>query len=172
MARATIEQMVEQAVQAAVLRVKQTLIPDAVKDAVAQAVTKSRDGIFPVGSYWITEGSQNPGNLFGGEWKKKGQGRCLWGADASHPAGSEIEPGLPNITGKFSAYEFTAYSNSSVRGEGALYPTGEAWFGGNKGSSDQSAVLGLDASRSNALYGKSSTVQPPALVVNIWVRIA
>lgn len=96
-------------------------------------------------------------------------GRVAWGATNS--IGTKIEPGLPNITGKFSAYEFTAYRNSSVRGEGALYPTGEAWFGGNKGSSDQSAVLGLDASRSNGIYGRSSTVQPPALTLLPCIHI-
>ena len=168
MAQATIEQMVEQAVQAAVLRVKQTLIPDAVKDAVAQAVTKSRDGIFPVGSYWITEGSQNPGNLFGGEWKKKGEGRCLWGADASHPAGSEIEPGLPNITGTVNGIESPGYGQEWT---GAFYNTGRIGVGSNDSDYDN-LITGFDASRSNALYGKSSTVQPPALAVNIWVRIA
>lgn len=166
MAQATIEQMAEQAVQAAVLRVKQTLIPDAVKEAVAQAVTKSRDGIFPVGSYWITEGSQNPGNLFGGEWKKKGQGRCLWGADDAHPAGAEIEAGLPNIKGTFNAVE-----SSDMVSTGAFYIAGKGYLGAGKSDWDN-LLYGFDASRSNALYGKSSTVQPPALVVNIWVRIA
>ena len=96
-------------------------------------------------------------------------GRVAWGATNS--IGTKIEPGLPNITGKFSAHEFTAYSNSSVRGEGALYPTGEAWFGGNNESSDQSAVLGLDASRSNSIYGRSSTVQPPALTLLPCIHI-
>lgn len=96
-------------------------------------------------------------------------GRVAWGAINS--IGTVIQPGLPNITGKFSAYEFTAYRDSSVRGEGALYPTGEAWFGGNKGSSDQSAVLGLDASRSNCIYGRSSTVQPPALTLLPCIHI-
>lgn len=171
MAQATIEQMAEQAVQAAVLRVKQTLIPDAIKEAVAQAVTKSRDGIFPVGSYWITEGSQNPGNLFGGEWKKKGQGRCLWGADDAHPAGSEIEPGLPNITG--TAYWSMMAKDTSFYASGALYRSSVV---GNErsrsGGGTTGPVVGFDASRSNSIYGRSSTVQPPALVVNIWVRIA
>ena len=96
-------------------------------------------------------------------------GRVAWGATNS--IGTKIEPGLPNITGKFSAREFTAYHNSQIRGEGALYPTGEAWFGGNKGSSDQSAVLGLDASRSNSIYGRSSTVQPPALTLLPCIHI-
>lgn len=96
-------------------------------------------------------------------------GRVAWGATNS--IGTKIEPGLPNITGKFSAYEFTAYHNGQIRGEGALYPTGEAWFGGNKESSDRSAVLGLDASRSNGIYGRSSTVQPPALTLLPCIHI-
>ena len=168
MAQATIEQTVDEAVKAAVLRVKQTLIPEAVKEAVEQAVTKSRDGIFPVGSYWITEGTQNPGNIFGGTWKKKGQGRCLWGADDAHLAGSEIEAGLPNITGGFSFWDGTIHT---LYGSFA-YEDGNQSKRGAKGSSVVNAHVGFNASRSNQIYGRSSTVQPPALVVNIWVRVA
>lgn len=172
MAQATIEQMAEQVVQAAVLRVKQTLIPEAVKEAVEQSVTKSRDGIFPVGSYWITEGSQNPGNLFGGEWKKKGQGRCLWGADDAHPAGAEIEAGLPNVKGTV-AWAMMAKGNYLDVSTGAFYHAGaSANERSRSGGGTTGPIVGFDASRSNALYGKSSTVQPPALVVNIWVRVA
>ena len=166
MAQATIEQTVDEAVKAAVLRVKQTLIPEAVKEAVEQAVTKSRDGIFPVGSYWITEGTQNPGNIFGGTWKKKGQGRCLWGADDAHLAGSEIEAGLPNITGDSTASSETYYGSNS----GCFYLNGlRASTDGHK---FKVSSVSFDASRSNSIYGRSSTVQPPALVVNIWVRVA
>ena len=171
MAQATIEQTVDEAVKAAVLRVKQTLIPEAVKEAVEQAVTKSRDGIFPVGSYWITEGTQNPGNIFGGTWKKKGQGRCLWGADDAHLAGSEIEAGLPNITGDI--YLVRRGGAQTVGNSGALYYK-NYWNASVKSGAgdDWGANVGLDASRSNSIYGRSSTVQPPALVVNIWVRVA
>ena len=169
MAQATIEQTVDEAVKAAVLRVKQTLIPEAVKEAVEQAVTKSRDGIFPVGSYWITEGTQNPGNIFGGTWKKKGQGRCLWGADDAHLAGSEIEAGLPNITGQFGCDDRAAGYRNGAFGIGRQSGVNTSAEGGD---GRPWYYFDFNASRSSAIYGKSSTVQPPALVVNIWVRIS
>ena len=169
MAQATIEQTVDEAVKAAVLRVKQTLIPEAVKEAVEQAVTKSRDGIFPVGSYWITEGTQNPGNIFGGTWKKKGQGRCLWGADDAHLAGSEIEAGLPNITGQFGCDDRAAGYRNGAFGIGSQSGVNTSAEGGD---GRPWYYFDFNASRSSAIYGKSSTVQPPALVVNIWVRIS
>ena len=169
MAQATIEQTVDEAVKAAVLRVKQTLIPEAVKEAVEQAVTKSRDGIFPVGSYWITEGTQNPGNIFGGTWKKKGQGRCLWGADDAQLAGSEIEAGLPNITGQFGCDDRAAGYRNGAFGIGSQSGVNTSAEGGD---GRPWYYFDFNASRSSAIYGKSSTVQPPALVVNIWVRIS
>lgn len=33
-------------------------------------------------------------------------------------------------------------------------------------------TLSFDASKSNVIYGRSSTVQPPAFLVNIWKRTA
>lgn len=95
--------------------------------------------------------------------------RVAWGGTSG--IGAYRQAGLPNITGKFSAREFTSYHNRDFQGEGALYPTGEAWFSGNKGSADRSAVLGFDASRSNGIYGRSSTVQPPALTLLPCIHI-
>ena len=169
MAQATIQQMMDEAVKAAVLRVKQELIPEAVKEAVEKSVTQSRDGIFPVGSYWITEGSQDPGNLFGGTWKKKGQGRCLWGADDAHLAGAEIEAGLPGITARFGCDDRAAGYKSGAVTVGAQYGVNTSASGGD---GSPWYYFDFDASRCSAVYGKSSTVQPPALVVNIWVRVA
>ncbi len=39
-------------------------------------------------------------------------------------------------------------------------------------ASAANAAVSLDASRSNALYGASKTVQPPAYVVIAWRRVA
>ena len=168
MASITLETAVDAAVNVAVARAVKQAYEKVEKDLLPKFVTQVVQDIFPVGSYWITEGSQNPGNIFGGTWKKKGQGRCLWGADASHSAGSEIEPGLPNITGTVHGIEAQGYEQEWT---GAFYNTGRMGLGSNDSDYDN-LITGFDASRSNALYGKSSTVQPPALVVNIWVRVA
>ena len=67
---------------------------------------------------------------------------------------------MPNITGKLIAGEFVDAIMSSA---GALY--GKA--GGTSPSAGEGTANGLyfDASRSNAIYGASSTVQPPAIVL-------
>lgn len=96
-------------------------------------------------------------------------GRVAWGATSA--IGTYVSAGLPNITGKFSGGEFTAYHNNEARGEGALYVTGERWYRGADGSDDGSAVMGFDASRSNAIYGASSTVQPPAMTLLPCIHI-
>ena len=69
------------------------------------------------------------------------------------------EAGLPNITGTAKAMGYAGRNDS-----GALYTTGtsnEAFAGGADGRAAE--IINLDASRSNAIYGKSNTVQPPSV---------
>ena len=54
-------------------------------------------------------------------------------------------------------YGGALYLDTSIRGSERNDPHG-------------SYNLGFDASRSNPIYGRSNTVQPPAYVVNIWQR--
>ena len=123
--------------------------------------------IYPVGSIYISVSGTNPASLFGiGTWVEVGQGRTLWGADSSHAAGSTIEAGLPNITGTLDAN-----NNDGTKWKtGAFYDTGRGADGAD--GNDGGGIIAFDASRSNAIYGKSSTVQPPALVVHFWKRTA
>lgn len=96
---------------------------------------------------------------------------CLWGADSSHSAGSSISAGLPNITGL--AKSLLGDNTSGIDFTGALYTAGtprqRSWSGA---TGDEIRSVGFDASKSNSIYGNSSTVQPPAFVVNIWQRTA
>ena len=93
---------------------------------------------------------------------------CLWGSDSTHVAGSTIAAGLPNITG--------SYYGDMVSRDVSVTATGAFAFGGGNGHFSTSENYNLrngftfDASRSSSIYGKSSTVQPPAFVVNIWKR--
>ena len=68
--------------------------------------------------------------------------------------GKFVEAGLPNITGGNLFYE-AGFTNF----EGAIYNSGTGQ--GSKGSMDNDNPVGkFDASKSNAIYGKSTTVQP------------
>lgn len=56
--------------------------------AVEKAVKQAKLELYPVGSYWLTEGSQNPADVIGGGVWEKIYNRFLLGADSEHPAGS------------------------------------------------------------------------------------
>lgn len=147
---ASIEKMVEKAVQAAVKR--------ALLDA------------HPVGTIYLTIKDENPSTKFGGTWEKLPSSVCLQTADTSHGAGTTIAAGLPNITGSF--YGDMVSRDTSVTGTGAFR------FGGGKGYFSLGTTYNLnngftfDASRSSAIYGKSTTVQPPAYALIAWRRTA
>ena len=125
--------------------------------------------VYPVGSIYLSVNGTNPSELFGGTWARIGSGRVLQGADDTHAAGSTIEAGLPNIKGKIDHnYGETKNVLSGVFAStaGSTKILREEWTEGND------VAISFDASRSNSVYGKSNTVQPPAFVVNIWVRTA
>ena len=97
--------------------------------------------------------------------------------DTSKSIGQSIEAGLPNITGSyyqnniaaggFAGISFGGYIDGAFieyinpRGNIGRYssPSGETEIG-----------LGFDASKSNSIYGKSNTVQPPASIVNYFIK--
>lgn len=111
---------------------------------------------YPVGSIYQSTNSTSPAALFGGRWEKIASERVLMGASSTHAAGTTVEAGLPNI--KFSFTAATVGSGNSS--------------GGGYGNSPISSNFNLDASKSNAIYGRSSTVQPAAYYVHIWRRVA
>ena len=71
--------------------------------------------------------------------------------------GKFVEAGLPNITGGDLFYE-SGFTNF----EGAIYNSGTGQ-GSRGGADDDNPVGKFDASKSNAIYGKSTTVQPNAV---------
>lgn len=132
----------------------------------------------PVGSIYQTISPENPSVTFGGgTWKKIAQDRVLMGASDTHPAGTTAEAGLPNITGTIDSRPHN--SDNNIYGCLA-YPTGA--FGENMRAGDalssiapgapsrQSDIVSIDASRSNPIYGASTTVQPPAYFTYTWLR--
>ena len=128
---------------------------------------------FPVGSIYQSTDATSPASLFGGTWEQIASERVLMGASSSHAAGTTAEAGLPNITGNINrAINMRSTSGLSATGafsmpsskSGDDYPDG--------GYNGDVRAISFDASGSNAIYGRSSTVQPAAYYVHIWQRTA
>lgn len=98
------------------------------------------------------------GNTYGGDTENFNVpnliDKFVQGSDIS---GTEKEAGLPNITGTGLAFE------GSITPTGAFYNQGSGQCPTNVYADRK--VLRFDASRSNAIYGNSDTVQPPALTM-------
>lgn len=131
---------------------------------------------FEIGDILQTTSSVSPAARFGGTWEEIATNRVLMGASSSHAAGTTAEAGLPNITGSVGRFTSGQYWNYNPdRSQGALSTSGEssnAGFNSDSGSSGNRWYIDFDASKSNAIYGRSSTVQPAAYYVHIWRRIA
>lgn len=92
------------------------------------------------------------------------RGRFLEGANGN--LGTVKEAGLPNITGNSGAYLRNQYATQPT---GAFYFNGSTMLGTGATNADWQK-LSFDASNSNSIYGKSDTVQPPAISVNYIIR--
>lgn len=125
--------------------------------------------IYPVGSIYIGTMNICPLSALFGTWEKVSSGRVLQGADISHQAGTTIEAGLPNITYNT---EDRVFGNGTVsNGALTITPVGNSTTYNSAGQY-KGGKIDFDASNSNSIYGNSTTVQPPAFVVNIWQRTA
>lgn len=98
--------------------------------------------------------------------------RVIWGAWNVDGAGY-IEAGLPDISGnvRFMA----AYGDSTLirSTSGAFTKSGDLSGGTSQldiASNNWSQYLYFNASNSNTIYGKSNTVQPPAIKVRVYTR--
>lgn len=143
-----------------------------INSQLSSSVLSNLQSVYPIGSLYIGVNDNCPiANLFG-TWEKVAEGLCLQGATASQVPGETVEAGLPNITGnvttmnsRFSSGGSGAFNESDGGSTGSASAYGGTDYGGN-------ATLRFNASRSNAIYGKSNTVQPPAYLVNVWKRTA
>ena len=132
----------------------------------------------PVGSIYQSTDAASPAALFGGTWEQIASERVLMGVSRSHAAGTTAEAGLPNITGSTGRFAsaYGVYDKALAdRKQGALSFSGETsdmGYYSSSGSAGYGYYINFNASKSNAIYGKSSTVQPAAYYVHIWRRTA
>ena len=131
----------------------------------------------PVGSIYQTISPENPSVTFGGgTWEKIAQDMVLMGASDTHPAGTTVEEGLPNITGSAIFRPYNSQYKTSViwKSTGAFSDkkdnteNSQGIVAGDFSTENQTFYF--DASRSNPIYGASPTVQPPAYFTYIWLR--
>ena len=103
-------------------------------------------------------------------------GRFLEGAGS---AGEYKEAGLPNITGRIgicpTGRDWITNSSGAVYGSNFIqgidaygFASGPLWNGKNFGE----AYLYVNASKSNPIYGSSTTVQPKSMTVKYYICYA
>ena len=144
---------------------KGVISADAVKTLIADALAEDHAKI----KFWISVDPTSPAALFGGSWEEIASERVLMGASSTHAAGTTVKAGLPNITGTLSDVMGSFYAYPSGSGAFSVKGIGRSL---ENGSSGNYGNISFDASKSNAIYGRSSTVQPAAYYVHIWHRVA
>ena len=143
------------------------------------AIAGLLEAIYPVGSVYIGTQSTCPMStvMSGTTWTLVSSGKALWTGNGTN-GNTTIAAGLPNITGKV-----TPRPLNSASGAGAITSANGAFSLSQKTGGATSSmsitstnygsdVLTFDASSSSSIYGNSTTVQPPAYVVNVWRRTA
>ena len=127
----------------------------------------------PIGSFFITENTESPSSLFGGTWEKLPEGYALW--TASSGAGGTIEAGLPEIFGYINTRGYGGFDVFFDAGGAFLVDLAQKTnYQASTYQRDEevkAASVGFWASKSNSIYGKSTTVQPPAYKAYIWKRV-
>lgn len=135
--------------------------------------------------YWVSDDPTSPASFIGGTWERI-ENCTIWGASSLHPAGTKLEAGLPNITGK--TYLRGVKDQSGTRfgvvwdkTDGALTSVAQITEDHSQNSiisssdsynENESGMIKIDASGSNPIYGASDTVQPPAYCTHIWRRVS
>jgi hypothetical protein len=147
---------------------KGVISADAVKTLITDALAEDHAKI----KFWVSEDPTSPAALFGGSWEEIASERVLMGASSTHAAGSTVKAGLPNLKGSFSGVASTAYPNLSNSGALSINTNNGGLAGYEGGSYGSNCTVSFDASKSNAIYGRSTTVQPAAYYVHIWHRVA
>lgn len=138
---------------------------------------------YPVGTVYISADKSKTKADFPfmayGIWEELPANLCLQTGSASE-AGTQRSAGLPNIKGTANIRSGGNIENNILANleNGAITCTNQdssfTWYNHLVTENGQNKLdtLSFNASNSNPIYGKSSTVQPPAYMVRAWVRTA
>ena len=122
----------------------------------------SFDDIYPIGSIYISVSTDLP-QIFtegGRSWEKIESGLCLWSANEDQ-LDKTIPAGLPSLP----TFKMTANSVNGLDGDSGAY-------GLSNNSSTGTPTTMKCYAESHNIYGKSTTVQPPAFGVTMWKRVS
>lgn len=90
---------------------------------------------------------------------------------ADSTPGQMVNAGLPNITGQFQKI-YTYGDQTGAQGAFSLEAYGTVNGPYENGNTNKGLVISLDASRSSAIYGKSTTVTPLTYTVRAYICYA
>ncbi len=114
---------------------------------------------------WTTDPKNNPWKFGIGDGSSTMvlpdyRNRTIWGGDGA----GILQAGLPNITGAFCIRNNEGYHSNNNPPTGAFKEIKRNMRSeGNADDNSLDKIYDFDASRSSAIYGKSSTVHPPAI---------
>lgn len=102
-------------------------------------------------------------------------GRFLEGTNTVNDIGTTVSAGLPNITGSFTANRLSIYEDNSAVLSGAFnngigQNTGSGQSGADFDNTRHPIIFNFNASKSNTIYGGSTTVQPNSYKVMYIIK--
>lgn len=144
---------------------------------IKEMLDRQREEDYARIKFWASNDPTSPASFIGGTWERI-KDCTIWGASDTHPAGTVLAAGLPNITGNFYGdINGNHHQGIFFNGSGALRTDTVSWGSGVNAyrvsdSYNNATHINLNANNSNSIYGKSSTVQPPAYCMYLWRRVA
>lgn len=90
--------------------------------------------------------------------------------DTSKTIGTNVEAGLPNITGSFDGYEFGHSGGLAETTTTGAFTSEKGTTVGTTNVGGNNIKINFNASLSNSIYSNSTTVQPPASIVNYFIK--
>lgn len=138
----------------------------------SSAINTLLSALYPVGSLYITTNNAATCPLAsliaGSSWSLVAADKALWTSNRN--GNTTIAAGLPNITGYIGSDDHLITRIGGAFANTANESGSTHHLETSSGSKDYDITF--NASKSNSIYGKSSTVQPPAYRVNVWRRTA